>query len=121
MSTIGERIKALRKEHNMTQDAFAAQISLTRNYITLIESGSRIPSPRTVQDICRAFGLSKAWLEEGLEPKYVEQDDSDWEVISRVMAGASENKKKLMRIIADMPDELLDKMVDYLAAKYNKK
>ena len=34
-------------------------------------------------------------------------------------AGNAENKKKLMRILADMPDELLDKMLEYLESKYN--
>ncbi len=30
------------------------------------------------------------------------------------MYGASENKKQLIRILANMPDELLDEMISYL-------
>ena len=119
MNTIGERIKDLRRELNLTQDAFAARINLTRNYITLIEAGNRTPSPRTIVDICREFHISQSWLENGIEPKYIDQDESDIDVINRIMEGQSENKKKLMRILADMPDELLDKMLDYLESKYN--
>ena len=39
-------------------------------------------------------------------------DDSERMV--NLMRGANENKKKLIRIIADMPDELLDEMLTYL-------
>ena len=118
MSTFAERIKELRKDMNMTQEAFASRINLSRNYITLMEAGSRVPPIRTISDICRAFGVSQAWLEEGIEPKYMDQDESDIDMINRIMEGQSENKKKLMRILADMPDELLDKMLEYLEGKY---
>lgn len=120
MSNIGDRIKVLRKDLKITQDAFAARINLSRNYITQMELGNRVPAQRTIADICREFNVSEAWLTDGVEPMYMEAEDSDWEMITRIMAGASENKKKLMRILADMPDELLDKMVDYLEAKYTK-
>lgn len=113
-----DRIKEIRKENNMTQEAFAARVNLSRNYIAQMELGNRIPSPRTVADICREFHISQAWLEHGIEPKYMDQDESDIDMITRIMEGSSENKKKLMRILADMPDELLDKMLEYLENKY---
>ena len=112
-----DRLKEIRKENDLTQEEFAARINLSRNYITQIELGNRVPAPRTISDICREFHVSQAWLESGIEPKYIDQDESDIDVINRIMEGQSENKKKLMRILADMPDELLDKMLDYLESK----
>lgn len=113
-----DRIKEIRKENNLTQEAFAARVNLSRNYIAQMELGNRVPSPRTIADICREFHISQAWLEHGIEPKYMDQDESDIDMITRIMEGSSENKKKLMRILADMPDELLDKMLEYLENKY---
>ena len=45
------------------------------------------------------------------------EDDAGVDLVTRAMMGQSENKKRLLRIIADMPDELLDKMLEYLESK----
>lgn len=39
---------------------------------------------------------------------------NDAERVGRLVFGMSENKKKLFRLISDMPDELLDEMISYL-------
>ena len=112
-----DRIKEVRKENNMTQVVFAERIGLKQNSLAQIEMGNRTPSNPVIKAICREFHISQAWLEEGIEPKYMDQDESDIDMINRIMEGQSENKKKLMRILADMPDELLDKMLEYLEGK----
>jgi len=48
---------------------------------------------------------------------YVPQSDNDIELITRAMEGKNENKKQLIRIMAEMPDELLDKMMEYLESR----
>lgn len=40
------------------------------------------------------------------------QQLSDIALITRAMEGKNEHKKELIRILADMPDELLDQMKD---------
>lgn len=112
------RIREIRKDNNLSQVEFAKRIGVTQNTITRFESGNRTPSNILIRSICREFHISQAWLEGGVEPKYIDQDEADIEVINRIMEGASENKKKLVRILADMPDELLDKMVEYLENKH---
>ena len=59
------RIREIRKEQGLTQEAFGERIGIQQNSVARIESGNRMPS----------------------EP------------------------------VADMPDELLDKMVEYLEGK----
>ena len=49
----------------LTQAQFAEKLGLTRNYIALIETGNRIPSDRTIADICREFSVSETWLRTG--------------------------------------------------------
>lgn len=63
---MNSRIKQLRKtELNLSQDAFAKKLKLTSNYISLIESGARTPSDRTISDICKVFNVSERWLRNG--------------------------------------------------------
>lgn len=65
MIYIKERIKALRKALDLTQEEFAVRLNLSANYIYFLEKGEREPSPRTITDICRIYGVSRIWLETG--------------------------------------------------------
>ena len=62
---IGQRIKQIRNSKKLTQDDFAEVIGLTKNFISLIETGNRTPSDRTISDICRVFHVNEAWLRTG--------------------------------------------------------
>ena len=37
----------------------------TKNFVWMIEKGQRIPSDRTISDICREFGVNETWLRTG--------------------------------------------------------
>lgn len=43
MKTIGQEIYEYRKRHEMSQQAFAELIGVSRSYLTEIENGKRIP------------------------------------------------------------------------------
>lgn len=73
---MNKRIKALRKELGLTQEQFAQRVGLTKNYISLVENGSRSLAPRTVSDICREFNVNEAWLRDGIGEPHTEQS---WE------------------------------------------
>lgn len=62
---MNERIKTLRKELGMTQEKFSSRIKLSRNFIAQIESGAKIPSDRTMSDICREFNVNENWIRFG--------------------------------------------------------
>lgn len=62
---IGQRIKQIRSSKKLTQDDFAEIIGLTKNFISLIETGNRTPSDRTISDICRVFHVNESWLRTG--------------------------------------------------------
>ena len=106
------RIKELRKYFDMNQDSFGKRLGVTAPAISKIESGDRQPSDQLILSICREFGVTEWWLREGEGEMFAEVED-DFELVTRAMAGCSEGKKKLMRIIAGMPDELLDKVIEY--------
>ena len=63
---MNERISLVRKEAGLTQEEFGAKVGgLSRNYIWMIEKGDRVPSDRTISDICREFDVNEEWLRTG--------------------------------------------------------
>ena len=63
--TFGERVKAVRKSSNLTQEAFASRLGLKQNSVALIESEKRNASDQVVLSICREFGIRESWLRFG--------------------------------------------------------
>lgn len=68
-----DRIKEARKAKNMTQEALASALGLTRTYINLVESGKKVPADRTVRDIADILDVNKEWLLTGLGDPYVKR------------------------------------------------
>lgn len=68
--TLGERIKQVRNENNLSQDAFGKRIGSARNTIANYENGNRTPSNSVLLSICREFNVSEEWLRTGIgDPK----------------------------------------------------
>ncbi len=55
---LGERVRALRHERNLTQEALAESLDLSVAYVSLIERGGRNPPYTTVVAIARALGVA---------------------------------------------------------------
>ncbi len=115
------RIKKVRKESGLTQDAFAERISLTRNYISLMEKGDRVPSDRTISDICREFSISEKWLrynegdmkiEDCKENRYLSNvgklQRADDETIMRWVNAIAETDPKVLKQIEEFMKKLLE-------------
>lgn len=120
MTTLGERIRILRGESN--QQDFADKLSITRQYVALLESDKREPSALLMDSLCQKFQVRREWLEFGDEPKDLKdipQEDADFAAVLRAMTGGSETKKQLLRIVADMPDDLLEAVHQYFIATKN--
>lgn len=62
---MNSRIRKVRTDNGLKQDDFAERLGLTKNFISLIETGGRDPSDRTVSDICRIFNVNEVWLRTG--------------------------------------------------------
>ena len=62
---VGERVRKLREHLGYTQDEFASKLGLTRNFISLVETGQRILSDRSFLSIVREFGVDENWLRTG--------------------------------------------------------
>lgn len=103
-----ERISFVRRHTGLNQTEFAEKLNLTKNYISLIENGNRSPSDRTIADICRIFGVDRIWLETGAgEPfRPVSRDEQIAAVLGSAISGNDTARDRLIRAIAQLPDEL---------------
>lgn len=63
--TIGERIKTIREELNITQATFSDKLGTARNTIANYEIGRREPMESTIKAICREFHVNYDWLKDG--------------------------------------------------------
>ena len=98
MSSIGERIKYLRKEVlNKTQKEFGDKIGLKPNSISDIESGKNNPTDQTIKAICREFSINRDWLVSEIEPIIGETDVDSMARIDDIMNGENEFAKILFR------------------------
>ena len=113
---VNTRIIELRKNLNLTQDEFAKKIGLSRNFIWMIEKGDRTPSDRTISDICRTFGVDEIWLRDGIGEPFREksQEEHIAEVLGGVLAGSEQSKARLIRAVANLPDELTDAAIQVI-------
>ena len=69
-----DRIKRIRKDAGLKQAEFAEKIGIKASTVTSYETGLRVPSDAVILSICREFGVSEAWLRNGVGPMYVEKD-----------------------------------------------
>ena len=63
--TLGERIKKVRKDKDLTQQEFGEKIGSTQNAIGNYETGHRNPSSSVINNICKTFDVSETWLRTG--------------------------------------------------------
>lgn len=102
MVTINGRIKQVRISANLTQTEFAERIGLTKNYISLVENGQRAPSDRTINDICREFGVNETWLRDGIGEPFAAKDRAD------------EMAEFIKGLMSDSPDSFRSRLVTAL-------
>lgn len=86
------RIAQLRKKEGMTQKKFAEKIGVSENYVWMMEKGDRVPSDRTISDVCREFGVNEGWLRTGEGEMYIPKTRNDQLVdFFREILGADDN------------------------------
>ena len=74
---MNERIKALRKELNLTQQEFANRINVKRNTVATYEMGRNQPIDAVVSLICKTFNVSEEWLRNGSGEMFIERSPEE--------------------------------------------
>jgi len=60
--SVGEVLRAVRKERGLSQEALALEAGVERNYVSLIELGRSSPSIRVVFKLCKVLGVQPSAL-----------------------------------------------------------
>lgn len=105
------RIKNLRTELGLSQEDFAKQLNISRNFIWMIEKGEREPSDRTVLDICRIFHVNEDWLRTGNGEMFQNKSrETEIAEMTAAMFKADESDKRyqLMRLLNSISDDELE-------------
>ncbi len=67
--TVNERVKLLINQLNLTIDEFCEKADISRTTLWSIQKGTEM-KPKTVKNICSAFGLSREWFLHGTGNQY---------------------------------------------------
>lgn len=110
MMTINERISLCIKESGLRKTAFAKKINVTPSYVSRLASGTKMPSERTITDICREFGINEEWLKFGNGEMRIEMtvEDEIAAFVANVVSGDSEFWKNFIVLLARMTPEERD-------------
>ncbi len=118
-----DRFKELRKELNVTQQEFADKLKISRNFVAQIEMGSKVPSDRTIDDVCREFNVNEEWLRTGNGDMFVPgiKDKQISAMLADVMkSGEDSFRHRLVSALARLDDEgwdNLEKLIDMISNK----
>jgi transcriptional regulator with XRE-family HTH domain len=108
-----ERIAEVRKSAGLSQAEMADRLGLSRNFISLMENGNRIPSDRTIADICREFSVNRVWLETGVGDPFQPKDKREElkAIFADVLSGRPSEKNAFIEAVAQLPDDVFPVLV----------
>ena len=88
MEQLSERIRELILVRRKKKAEFARALNVSQAFVSQMCSGERMPSDRTIADICREFDVSEEWLRNGTGPMFVEKtrDEELAEFVGHVLA-----------------------------------
>ena len=98
MSTLGERVRILRKQEKLSQESFGEKIGCTRGTVGKIETDMVAVNAARIKLICETFGVSRKWLERGEgEMRTVESvDDQQMEKNLRIFQALPPSYRKIV-------------------------
>lgn len=114
---LGNRIKKLRKELDLTQQELGKRIGIKPNSISLIESGNRNASEQVILSICREFNVSEVWLRTGEGQMFVELPRNEAlaaQIQAFLQGGTDSFRERLISLLLRLTPEQWDALEGYL-------
>ena len=102
MSTINERVAALRKGLNLTQEEFGEQIGIKKSAVSKLENGTNNVTDSLVKLMVRTFHVDPVWLECG-EGQMFDEGLTD-EKIDRIFMDSDPFTRTWMKALAKLSD-----------------
>lgn len=117
MEQLSERIRELIRVRGKKKAEFARALNVSQAFVSQMCSGERMPSDRTIADICREFDVSDEWLRNGTGPMFVEKtrDEELAEFFGHVLA-RDDFKQRLLAALSRL-DESEWAMLEQVARK----
>lgn len=121
MSTIGQRIKYIRKLNKLSQKSFAEVLGISQAHISNIEKGADNPSLTLVKFICSKYFINELWLLKGIGTSSV-FDNMEDTTTAGVLKKANEFFLMLQSMVNNLDIESQDKLVNsftFLVSMYS--
>jgi len=106
--TLGERIKKVRRDEDLTQYDFGKRIGIKGNSVSLIESGNRNASDQVILSICREFNVNEDWLRTGEGEMFAKKDRESeiTQMVQQLLSGESSDfKTRFISVLAGLKEE----------------
>ena len=114
-----ERLKEIRKSHNLTQDAFATEIGATRGMVAKYETGLVVPDKPIRMLICQKFSVNESWLETGEGVPYKEGLIPSLAQALRSMPNVAAALERLLPRMTASDFELINNLVEKIIGGTN--
>lgn len=120
-ATFKDRFQMLVDDSGKAKSLIADQLGVSAAYISQMYSGVRMPSDRTISDICRIFDIQEDWLRYGLEPMRAarSKEEEIASLVGSALNGSSDFRKAVIKMICSRTDEELQVLEKALRDVYN--
>jgi transcriptional regulator with XRE-family HTH domain len=136
MSSIGERIRKIRKELNLSQQKFGEKLKVSKSHISNIESGGDYPSEMLIKLLGIEYSINEEWLKYGTGEKnvnvtvdgdktfsnidsYIKQIYGDHQKYLRILALLALDVAKIGKITLEEEPDLIN-MISYLKYSFSR-
>ena len=75
---MNERLKLIRRELSLSQEAFGKKLGVTGTAISRIEIGNRAITEQMILAICREFNVREEWLRNGTGEMFLDFTEDDF-------------------------------------------
>lgn len=115
--TQGERLRAIRKELNLTLEKFGDKLGVQRSAVSKIELGDRNLTDQMIKSICREFNVSYDYLVDGTGDMFSDLPDT---ILDELCAQyeLDDIDKKIMEIYLELPPEARQALKDKIREKF---
>ena len=120
---MNKRIRELRETLKKSQDEFAKELELSRNYISLVENGQRNLSSQSIKLLCSIHNVNEEWLRTGNGEMFqpITKNDEISKLFGEVLKESNDDfKRRLISALAKLDDvgwEKLENLIDNISNK----
>lgn len=109
-----DRIILVIADSGLTKSRFADRLKITPAFLSQICSGVRMPSDRTISDICREFRVNETWLRTGEGEMHTSSTQRDHleQFFSDVLTSAPDARSDCLAAMAKLPPEFWGMLTD---------